>query len=190
MTTRRKKQTYLVWKTLLPILGIFILIFGGLWLVRAQWAHDPHENTFEIREGTSLPAFSLKTPEGKSIPIKSLKSKVILLNFWATWCEACMHEMPSLIELRNSFHSRGFEVVGINLDEDPDVVIPRVTRELKIPFPVYKDPEGSVADLFDIHAIPLTVVLNQDRKILYVKDGEQNWNSPAVRALVERWLTE
>jgi len=190
MTTQRRKKTYLLGKILLPIVGITLLVSAGLWWIRSEFGHHPHENAIEIREGSILPAFSLKTIEGKSISMKSMPHQVVLINFWATWCEACMHEMPSLVELRNSFHSRGFEVFGINLDENPDTVVPKIVEQFHIPFPIFKDPEGSVADLFDIHAIPLTVVLNQDRKILYVKDGEQNWNSPAIRALVERWLTE
>jgi thiol-disulfide isomerase/thioredoxin len=190
MTTQTKKKTYLLGKVLLPVFSIFILIIGALYWIRSEWGHNPHETSVEIREGTILPPFSLKTIEGKSVSMKSIPHKVVLINFWATWCEACLHEMPSLIELRNSYHSRGFEIFGINLDENPEGVVPQTVGQFHIPFPIFKDPEGSVADLFDIHAIPLTVILNQDRKILYVKDGEQNWNSPAIRALVERWLTE
>lgn len=98
--------------------------------------------------------------------------------------------MPSIVNLRKAYQDRGFEVLGINVDENPEKVLPKVLSEFKIDFPVYGDPEGKLSSLFDVHAIPFTVILNHQRKILLVQDGGQDWNSKAIRNQLERWLSE
>jgi peroxiredoxin len=179
-----------LWKTFGPILAILALVVGALFFIKKYFAHLPKENSVEIQVGSTLPDFTLTRFNGSTVSVSELKAKVHLLNFWATWCEACVEEMPSIIKLRDAFKSRGFEVLGINLDENPELALSRAKKELGIDFPTFKDLEGKVAELFDVHAIPFTIVFNRERKVLYIKNGEQDWNSPEMRTQLDRWLSQ
>jgi alkyl hydroperoxide reductase subunit AhpC len=96
--------------------------------------------------------------------------------------------MPSIVKLRESFKDRGFEVLGINVDENPSVVVSKTIKQLKIDFPIFIDPEGELSEMFDVHAIPLTVIMRKTGEILAVLNGGRDWNSDEVRTKLERWL--
>jgi thiol-disulfide isomerase/thioredoxin len=191
MATPRANEKTSLAKVLIPIVVILVIVIGGLYVIKSEMAHPGRtEGNTEIRADSVLPDFKLTRLDGKETSLSELKSKIFLLNFWATWCEACMVEMPSIVKLREEYKDRGFEVLAVNLDENPEAVVPKAIKEFKIEFPVFRDIEGKTADLFNVHAIPLTVVVNHDRKILFVRDGEENWNSPKIKAQMEKWLSE
>lgn len=101
-----------------------------------------------------------------------------------------MMEMPSMVELRKEYVDRGFDIVFMNVDETPEAVLPDVLKQLGIDFPVYIDPHGELAQVFDLRAIPLTVIINNKREVLKVMNGEYNWKHPRIRAQIEKWLSE
>ena len=76
--------------------------------------------------------------------------------------------------LYQNYKNRGLEIAAINVDEHPEAVIPRMIRQFAIDFPVYTDPGGKAADIFDVHAIPLTVVLDKHRHVLMLESGEKD----------------
>jgi thiol-disulfide isomerase/thioredoxin len=193
-------------KSLIPVAGIVLFVTGGLFLVRSIWKDkDKAESTNpasalsqvaeapapSVIEGTVLPDFSVKQFGSKHgpMPISKLGGKVTLVNFWATWCEACMVEMPSLVRLQQAYKDKGLEVVEIDLDEQPEAVLPKTLKRLGIGFPVYLDSGTELADLFDIQAIPLTIVLDKNRKVLLIENGERDWNGQDFRAELDRWLS-
>jgi peroxiredoxin len=178
---------------LIPVVGIVVLATGGLYLVKSQLGNKPMGSAESpaagpVQVGSSIPDFALNGTGGKSAHISDIKAKVILLNFWATWCEACMAEMPSIVQLRNEYKDKGFEVVGVNLDENSEAVVPKATKELGITFPVFSDAEGRITDYFDVHAIPLTVILGAGRKILFIENGDRNWNDQDIHHQLDQWL--
>lgn len=195
MTALQKNTLSTVFKVLLPIAVLILVVIGALSLIKSEFGHSrPQGAAVSITDGNILPDFNLTQLDGKNTLLSTVattrQAKVILINFWASWCEACMEEMPSLVKLRNAHVQEGFEIIGVNLDENPEAVVPGVMKQFGIEFPIFKDTDGSIADLFDVHAIPMTVVLNQNRKILYHKDGDQNWNSPTIHSELKRWLRE
>src|SRR4051794_35552293 len=126
MTTPRSARQKTFWKVLTPIVVILAIALAGLYAIKSEFGHAPSpENHVEIQVGNILPDFTLTGLTGQVSHASDLKAKILLVNFWATWCEACMEEMPSIVRLRNTFKNRGFEVVGINLDENPETMIPR-----------------------------------------------------------------
>jgi thiol-disulfide isomerase/thioredoxin len=142
----------------------------------------------DIRVGAVLPDFKLYAFKGDAVTASSLNSKVSLINFWATWCEACMVEMPSIIKLYNSYKDRGFNVLAVDLDTNPDTVLPRTIQKYGMPFTVYTDHESQLADLFQIQAIPLSIVIDRNRKILMIQNEGLDWNGPEFKAELEKWL--
>jgi thiol-disulfide isomerase/thioredoxin len=201
MTTPAATPRKSLVKALLPVLVIILIVVGALYVIKAQMPQKPateaasadgqqsgaHKGGAQI--GATLPDFPLKgIAGGKSANLSEFHGGVTLVNFWATWCEACMEEMPSIVKLRDDYKDKGFEVVGVNLDENGEAVVPKAVKQLKIQFPVFQDPDNKIAEYFDVHAIPLSVVLNKDRKILYIENGERNWNDQESRTQLEKWL--
>lgn len=181
-------------KFFVPIALILLMVVGGLYVVKSQFGKPANGvaagpgGPAEIQLGKTLPDFELSQFQGKDLKASELGSKVMLVNFWATWCEACMVEMPSIIKLRNAYAAKGFEVVAVNVDQNPNAVLPRTIQKFAFGFPVYFDKDQKLSDLFNIEAIPLTVILDKDRKILLIENGERDWNGSDIRAQLERWL--
>lgn len=196
-TTPRKSLI----QALAPVFVIILVVVGALYVIKAQMpqkaastgapeqGQDSGTPQGGAQVGATLPDFELNgIAGGKSAKLSEFHGGVTLVNFWATWCEACMDEMPSIVQLRNAYKDKGFEVVGVNLDENGEAVVPKAIKQLKIQFPVFQDPNNKIAEYFDVHAIPLSVVLNKDRKILYIENGERNWNDQESRTQLEKWL--
>ena len=119
-------------------------------------------------------------------------AKVVLMNFWATWCEACTEEMPSIVELRDAYKSgKDFgsrrDQSGRKSRQSP---VPRAEKELGIRFPVFTDGDSKITDYFDVHAIPLSLILGADRKILFIENGGRNWNDREIHQKMDQWLSD
>ncbi len=189
MTTSRKSKHKSLLKISIPLAVLLLAVIGTLYTIKAQFSHiDTSIERAEIEIDKILPDMTLFHLNGTVSRLSEINAKILMVTFWATWCEACMIEMPSIVQLRNKFKDQGFEVLGINLDENSEVVVPRTVKQFKIEFPIFKDQDGKTSEFFDVRAIPLTVIFDRHRKVLYIKDGEFNWNSPTMQGQLERWL--
>jgi peroxiredoxin len=108
--------------------------------------------------------FTLKDLSGKTFTLSELRGKVVLVNFWATWCPPCRKEMPDLETLYQRFQSKGFVVLGIS-DEDAAKVEPFI-RERKVSFPVLLDPGRKVNEMFAVEGIPKSFVYDREGKLV------------------------
>ena len=186
------KKSSLVKKTLIP-LGILIgAILLALFIIQSLLPTQKtiHTRGPQVDIGEILPSFSLTSIQGKPVPINETAGKITMLNFWASWCEACMDEMPSIVKLWEKYHPSGFQVLSINLDENPESMAFRTQEQYKIRFPIFKDPQGSLAEFFDIHGIPLTVVINSERRVLFLYDGGLDWFNQEMQTKLEHWLKQ
>ncbi len=126
----------------------------------------------------TLPIVTLRNVITKSeFSTDNLKGKVVLLNFWASWCEACIEEMPSIVKLNTALRDKGFEILSINLDDNPEKTIPQVVDELKMNFPVYNDSNEALAKTFQVVALPLTVILDRQLNVVRKESGARDWAS-------------
>jgi cytochrome c biogenesis protein CcmG/thiol:disulfide interchange protein DsbE len=117
------------------------------------------------------PNFSLQTQNGKAIELSKLKGKVVLVNFWATWCPPCRAEIPDFIELYDSYKSKGFEIVGIALDEDGWSKVAPYIEEVKINYPVVLGSTKVVQQYGGIEAIPTTFIVDKKGYIVACQVG-------------------
>jgi thiol-disulfide isomerase/thioredoxin len=184
----KKNDSNSVLKIFAPIFIILLLVIGGLYGIKATLPPAKTAGITNINRESQLAGLVLTQVDGKTVKIADLNAKILFLNFWATWCEACIEEMPSIVKLRESYKDRGFEVLAINVDENPEAVVPKAIKQLKMNFPIFVDPEGKLSELFDVHAIPLTVIMRKNGEVLTVLNGGSDWNSEEVRAKLERWL--
>ena len=177
-------------KYMAPVAVILALVLAVLFFLQSRLENTGESHAVApIAAGSTLPDFQLYAINKAPVPISSIQSKVILVNFWASWCEACMSEMPSLVNLWGQYKDKGFQVVSVNVDENPELVMPRVAHDLHMRFPLFVDRGQKLSDLFDVHAIPLSVIMDSHRKILYIETGERDWTDPAVKQQLEKWLS-
>jgi len=107
------------------------------------------------------PNFSLQTQNGKVIELSKLKGKVVLVNFWATWCPPCRAEIPDFIEVYNTYKSKGFEIVGIALDEEGWSKVAPYIEEAKMNYLVVLGSEKVIQQYGGIKAIPTTFIIDK-----------------------------
>lgn len=110
------------------------------------------------------PEFSLKDLAGKEWDFEDLRGKVVLVNFWATWCPPCRKEIPDLVKLYERFEPKGFVVLAIS-DEEKDKVEPFI-RERNVPFPVLLDPKRMVNEMFVVEGIPKSFVYDRQGRLV------------------------
>ncbi len=183
--------------TLKWVFGIVLvsttLLFVLQWVLKKPPPNFDSQQTydgFEPKKGAVAPDFVLHQFRGESQNFSSLEGRLVLVNFWATWCTSCVIEIPSILKLKEEFESNGLRVVFVSVDDMPEKVLPEKLEELKVSFPTYIDRAQNLSDLFDVSAIPLTLVLNQKREILYIEPGERDWHSNEVRNQIKQWLSE
>jgi thiol-disulfide isomerase/thioredoxin len=137
--------------------------------------------------GGTTPALKLKDLEGKEHALESYRGKVVLVNFWATWCEPCKDEMPSIERLRKSLENRPFAVLAVNLAE-PDARVQAFLRQVPLGFPVLMDRDAAAAKAWKARMLPATFVVGADGRVRYSYIGELDWSREPVRRQVAELL--
>lgn len=173
-------------KILIPAVILVLISVGALSLVKKYVGKSPTHSEFgEMKEIDDLELYRI---DGQKLHLSEFKSKIIMINFWASWCEACLVEIPSILKLHESFAPKGFEVIFLNIEDNPQALVPPIAKKLGIPFPVFFDKNQKISDIFDVHGIPFTVILDAKRKILMIETGERDWNSHSMRRKLEEWV--
>lgn len=124
-------------------------------------------------------SFSLKGMDGRSYTLEDFHGRVILLNFWATWCPPCVHEMPSMQALQEQFPDGDFQVVAINMAEEQSV-IEEFLQKMDVDFTILLDSDGRVLRDWKVFAFPTTYILGRDGEIVYAGFGAIEWTEEAV----------
>jgi len=138
--------------------------------------------------GLRAPDIALPTLTGETVNLASLKGKVVLVNFWATWCGPCLMEMPSMQRLYQQYHRDNFEILAVATDfEGASVVKPYVGR-LRLTFPILLDPQMQVNDLYKVTGIPTSLIIDRDGIITHKFYGSEDWDSDHSHRLIEQIL--
>ena len=137
--------------------------------------------------GGPPPALALKDLDGRPHQLSDYRGKVILINFWATWCGPCRDEMPSIQGLKEKLAGWPFVVLAVNLDE-PESRIKRFLTEMKVDFTVLLDPERKVARAWEARILPASFVIGPDGRIRYSLVGEINWDHEQVVSRIAELL--
>jgi len=131
--------------------------------------------------------FSLQTLDGAISTLSAYKGKVVILNFWATWCPPCRVEMPSMETLYQRYKNRGLEMLAVNLQENPDAVRSFI-QEHGYTFPIPLDRNGAVGSRYGISAIPTSLIIDKEGKIIGRVVGSIYWDTPQVFDVFEALL--
>jgi thiol-disulfide isomerase/thioredoxin len=121
--------------------------------------------------------------------LTGLRGRVVIVNFWASWCLECRPEMSVFEKLHRELTPRGLAVIGINAREDKETV-GRYATELGLTFPLVLDAGGKNSDLYGVIGIPTTFLVGRDGRAVAFGVGPRDWSGPAGRALIEALLAE
>ena len=126
----------------------------------AQMHHGPGATASHL----PAPDFTLRQPDGRDLRLSSYRGKVVLLDFWATWCYPCRQEIPHLVELQQKYGDRGLQIIGISLDDSPDPVRP-FYQEFHMNYPVAMG-TAKTGELYGgLLGLPVTFLIDRDGKI-------------------------
>ena len=119
-------------------------------------------------EGSQFPGFDEKDLEGKPLSVAGYHGKLVMIDFWATWCGPCVHELPNVLKAYGKYHDKGFEIIGVSLDSSKDKLT-AFLKENKMAWPQYFDGQGwqnKLAAKYGITSIPSTYLLDKEGKII------------------------
>jgi peroxiredoxin len=140
-----------------------------------------------MKEVGPTPEFSLSTPDGKKISLKDFRGKIVLLNFWASWCVPCREEMPAMEKLYQEYKQKNFVILAIAVKDRKQDAIDFV-KELKISYPVALDPEAQVGSLYGAWGLPATYLIGPNGEGLARGWGPAEWYGSGARKLVKDLL--
>lgn len=133
------------------------------------------------------PDFTLPSLEGPNLRLQEQRGRVVMVNFWASWCGPCRVEMPHLARLYEKYRGAGFTVLAVNIDEDPRKAA-TLAGQLGMRFPVLLDREKKVSRLYDLSTMPSTILIDRDGRVRYVhrgyRDGYEETYDRQIRELL------
>jgi cytochrome c biogenesis protein CcmG, thiol:disulfide interchange protein DsbE len=163
------------------IAAILLLTAGLVWTVAG---------TLEVRvinADDTAPSFSVVTEHGKTITRSDFGGKLLVLNFWASWCPPCISELPSLNQFAKEYAGQGVVVLGISNDKNEHLYKNFVTQR-QVGFETARDPEANISTSYGTFQIPETYIIDRNGKVLEKVISDQNWMDPEFLARVKVML--
>ncbi len=158
-------------KILLFIVLIAIVAYGIA-------IHDRHEPVVDV--GSTAPAINLPSKQG-FVSLESYRGKkVVLVNFWATWCPSCLREMPSLEALKKSLENAPFEVLAVSVDEQGWPVIDEFLKRMPMTVPILLDVQGMVSAQYGTYQLPESYLIDREGTVVKKYIGAMNWMDPEI----------
>ena len=117
------------------------------------------------------PDWQLKDLEGKSVKLSDFKGKVVILNFWATWCPPCRREIPDFVALQKQYADKGLVIIGVSLDEGGAAVVKSFVNKMGINYPVVMGDQKTIAAYGGIQVVPTTFIIDKTGKVAAQHEG-------------------
>ena len=156
----------------------------AVWQSLAQ-TNPPQEALKLAGDRKVAPNFDLKDAEGNSVQLSALKGRVVVLNFWATWCHGCQEEIPSFIEIKNKYVDRGLTIVGISMDDDGWKSVRPWIKEKRVNYPIVIG-NNDLGQKYGLVGMPLTVLVDREGRIANTHAGVVD--RPAFEQQIETLL--
>lgn len=128
--------------------------------------------------GVIAPGFTLSNMQGKQVSLADYRGKVVVLNFWASWCPPCRAEMPSMEQLYGKLKGSDFVLLAVNVEENGRSATAAFSQKIPMSFPVLLDDNQHVSELYRVSGIPQTFIINKKGEIVQEVTGGRDWNSP------------
>jgi peroxiredoxin len=144
-----------------------------------------HERIIQV--GDAAPDFSVTADNGHTVSLNSFGGKVLVLNFWATWCATCMEELPSLDQFQRELASSGVVVLGVSVDKD-EKAYKRFLSRVNVAFLTTRDPDNKINAEYGTFKFPETYIINRDGKVLSKIISATNWTDDKMMTYVKSLL--
>ncbi|MBT3054365.1 MAG: TlpA family protein disulfide reductase [Candidatus Thiodiazotropha sp. (ex Codakia orbicularis)] len=132
-----------------------------------------------LQSGRNPPTFRLHDLEGRNHQLLDYRGRVLIVNFWASWCVPCRRELPSMNRAWTALRPKGIAMLAINLGDDAEAV-KEFLYDFPIDFPVLLDHRGRISQRWQVRGLPTTLVLNQRGEIVYRAVGEREWDDAVL----------
>lgn len=133
------------------------------------------------------PDFTLKSKESGNIRLSEQRGSIVMVNFWASWCGPCREELPEMESIYQEYRDLGFEILAVNVDDHPDKANV-LLDDIEVSFPVLYDTSGEVSQLYDVNAMPTTVIIDRDgnQRLLHMgyRKGDEVKYEKAIKMLL------
>lgn len=162
------------------IVVILLLVGGSVYLGTASSSRPNYEPAKIVDMGDLAPDFLLEDTEGNKVSLADLRGKVVLVNFWATWCPPCRAEMPSMEKLNEIMAGEDFVMLAINVEENGRSVVPEFLKKTPHKFSILYDDQGVVQNLYGVYKFPESFVVRKDGIIDDKIIGAIDWSHPST----------
>jgi cytochrome c biogenesis protein CcmG/thiol:disulfide interchange protein DsbE len=164
------------------VIAILLLTGGLVWTVAGTLQQRV------INAGDTAPDFSVVTEHGRTVTRSDFGGKLLVLNFWASWCPPCISELPSLNQFAAESASQGVVVLGISIDKNESLYKKFLTQR-HVVFDTARDPEANISESYGTFQIPETYIIDRNGKVLEKVISDQNWMDPQFLARVKFMLS-
>jgi thiol-disulfide isomerase/thioredoxin len=135
------------------------------------------------------PDIAFETVDGDAATLADYEGRHVVLNFWATWCAPCRHEMPTLSALQEALGAEDFTVVTIATGRNPPPAMKTFFDEIGVDnLPLHRDPKSALARAMGVFGLPITVLLDPEGREIARLQGDADWNSDSARAILAAWI--
>ena len=161
----------------LVLVVVIVLVGASVYLVSTSGSRPSSEWVNSVVVGDVAPDFQLEDTEGNQVSLSALRGKVVLVNFWATWCPPCIEEMPSMERLNEVMAGDNFVMLAINTEENGRNIVPAFLQKTPYTFPILYDDKGVVQKLYGVFKFPESFVIQQDGTVAEKIIGPLDWSS-------------
>ena len=161
----------------LVLIVVVVLVGASVYLASTSGSRPSREWVNSVVAGNVAPDFQLEDTEGKQVSLSALRGKVVLVNFWATWCPPCIEEMPSMERLNEVMAGDDFVLLAINTEENGRSVVPAFLKNTPYTFPILYDDKGVVQKLYGVFKFPESFIIRKDGTVAEKIIGPLDWSS-------------
>lgn len=172
-------------------ISVLLVIASWIWVIQGPSAQEANyklvPNLQPLDDISRSPDFSLSDLSGKKVALRDFRGRIVMLNFWASWCVPCREEMPAMERLYSEFRDKGFVVLGVNVRDKKDDGLAAI-KEHGLTYPIVFDPTGRWLLAYGAWGLPNTYLIGRKGEGLARMQGHTDWYSPGARELIRTLL--
>jgi len=161
----------------MALFGSLLLIVGG------ALAQHPGSGLTQMEGAPPAPGFELPDLDGEKHHLSDYRGKVVIVNFWATWCPPCRAEMPSMQRAWQQLQKEGIQMLGIDVGEDEETIF-QFLGDYPVEFPLLMDSDSSIIEKWGVRGLPTTYVIDPQGRIIYRAIGGREWDDSELLKMV------